>query len=567
MKYIYSLLLIFVVIGCQRKEALAPGELYEKYRPSVVLIKNEFVYKATLDNNLKLYFIPEGDEITIFTNEEEALQNAAISYGTGFIINDAGQIATNRHVVYPEISQRVVWREISSYLDGLAEDIRYDLEENQTEIEEVIKVYNTYYNELSPSEATSLRNKHDELKIEISELNELLSLTKFSWKNSSFEVIDLRLGIAYDNTFVESEDDFEGCVRINKSESTDIDLAIIQLKSKRTPSHIAEYFKIEQEGEVQKLKMDDEVYMIGYNEGIGLANTEEGIKSQFTKGNVSQDPSPKRLMYTVPTLPGSSGSPVMDKWGNLVAINYAKTYDYQGFSFGVPVDNLRALQNNKFPELIKEEQINEIAEIRNDEELFPNTVAKPSKVNTNYFNILPAGSIIHWSGSKPTGEHFGVISIREGSFVLKNGHLVGGNVMIDMSSLKVKDDMAKEHVTNLENHLKGTVEGKEGHFFNVKQYPTAEFNIIDVNQRNGKNYLIGNLTMKGISKQIEFPVSIDVNGDESILEVESEVIQLDRTRWDINYGSKSIFSGLGDRFISDNIEIRFMVKARIHSSI
>ncbi len=567
MKHIYSLLLIFVVVGCQRKEAPAPGELYEKYRPSVVLIKNEYLYKATLDNNLKIYFIPEGDEITLFTDEEEALQNAAISYGTGFIINDAGQIATNRHVVYPEVSPKIVWREISSYLDGLAEKISLDLEKNQTEIEEIIKFYNTNYNELSPSEATSLRKKHDELKIEISELNDFLSLTEFSWKNSTIEVVDISLGIAYDNTFVDVRDDFEGCVRIKKSESTDIDLAIIQLKSKRTPSHIINYFNLEQVGVVQKLKMDDEVYMIGYNEGIGLANTEEGIKSQFTKGNVSQDPSAKRIMYTVPTLPGSSGSPVMDKWGNLVAINYAKTFNYQGFSFGVPVDNLIALQNNKIPEVIKEAQKNQIAEIKNDEELFPNTVAKPKKVKTYYYNILPSSSILHWSGSKPTGEHNGVISIREGSFALKNGNIVGGNVMIDMRSLEVIDDMGENLVTNLENHLKGTVEGKEGDFFNVNHYPTAEFNIIKVNQRNGKNYLFGNLTMKGTSNQIEFPVTININMDETILEVVSEVIQLDRTRWGINYGSKSIFSGLGDHFISDDIKIRFDVKSKIHQSL
>ena len=74
-----------------------------------------------------------------------------------------------------------------------------------------------------------------------------------------------------------------------------------------------------------------------FNHGFSLANTKQGIKSQFTSGTISQESDGERILYTIPTLQGSSGSPIIDKWGNLVAVNFAKISVTQSFSFGVPL--------------------------------------------------------------------------------------------------------------------------------------------------------------------------------------------------------------------------------------
>ncbi len=134
-----------------------------------------------------------------------------------------------------------------------------------------------------------------------------------------------------------------------------------------------------------------------------------------------------------------------------------------------------------------------------------------------------------------------------------------GSFVINMNSIEVQD-LEGDDKASLENHLKGTVEGKEGDFFNVNEFPKATFEITGVDQVEGNTMLHGNLTMKGETKNVEFPVNIDVDGDE--LELTSEAFTIDRTNWGINYGSKSVFDNLGDKFISDDITLTVKVKAK-----
>jgi polyisoprenoid-binding protein YceI len=108
---------------------------------------------------------------------------------------------------------------------------------------------------------------------------------------------------------------------------------------------------------------------------------------------------------------------------------------------------------------------------------------------------------------------------------------------------------------NLEAHLKGTVEGKEGDFFNVKEFPTAKFEMTGLEN----NVVKGNLTIKNKTNAIEFPAIVTEEGDKMMLK--SEPFEIDRTKWEVNYGSKSIFPSLGDKFINDAIKITVSVVA------
>lgn len=177
------------------------------------------------------------------------------------------------------------------------------------------------------------------------------------------------------------------------------------------------------------------------------------------------------------------------------------------------------------------------------------------------YEIDITASTIEWRGTKPTGEHKGTIAIQDGSLTATQEEITSGSVTIDMNSIKVTDEgMDDKDRTSLENHLKGTVDGKETDFFNVKEFPTATFEITGVSEENGQTMMQGNLTLKESTKNIQFPVDTDIDEDEVTLE--SETFTIDRTNWGVNYGSKSVFDNLGDNFISDEMELTIKVTAK-----
>ena len=188
----------------------------------------------------------------------------------------------------------------------------------------------------------------------------------------------------------------------------------------------------------------------------------------------------------------------------------------------------------------------------------PKQTLAPTQEATSY-RVTTENSTIAWLGSKPTGNHTGTISIKEGTFYLQAATIESGKFVIDMNSITVTDLKQNSGKESLESHLKGTVEGKEGDFFNVMQYPTATFEVTGVADVAGKTMMSGNLTMLSISQNISFPVQ--VTSQDNMIQVKSETFTIDRTKWGINYGSKSIFDNLGDKFIDDDMEITIDVTA------
>ncbi|KJJ38257.1 YceI family protein [Aequorivita vladivostokensis] len=173
--------------------------------------------------------------------------------------------------------------------------------------------------------------------------------------------------------------------------------------------------------------------------------------------------------------------------------------------------------------------------------------AEPTEMATEY-TVDTSASQIMWEGAKPTGKHNGTIMLSSGTIHLNEGNVEAGEFVIDMNSIN-DEDLEGEDKANLEAHLKGTVEGKEGDFFNVKEYPTAKFEMTGYEN----NMVKGNLTIKDKTHAIEFPATVTMEGDKMMLK--SETFEIDRTKWGVNYGSKSVFPNLGDKFINDTMKI------------
>lgn len=192
----------------------------------------------------------------------------------------------------------------------------------------------------------------------------------------------------------------------------------------------------------------------------------------------------------------------------------------------------------------------------NEKEIEKELVAasEASELATEY-TVDKDESIITWEGSKPTATHHGTMKLDSGVLLVNEGQIEAGKFLIDMKSI-TDEDLEGEYKDNLEAHLKGTAEGKEGDFFNVNEYPTSTFEWTGYEN----DIIKGNLTIKDKTNPIEFAAKVSV--DDTQITIHSEPIKLDRTKWGVNFGSKSVFDNLGDKFINDIMVIKVDLVAK-----
>ena len=181
--------------------------------------------------------------------------------------------------------------------------------------------------------------------------------------------------------------------------------------------------------------------------------------------------------------------------------------------------------------------------------------ASEAEIGAEIFNAVVDKSSIEWKGFKPTGSHTGTIAIKEGAVSVNNGVIESGNFAIDMASISVTDiPIDDEGNAKLRGHLTSP------DFFDIASFPMAKFEITGLQTTDGKTMLSGNLTMKDVTNNISIPVKTSIEGDEMILR--SETFTIDRSKWNVKYGSKSFFDNLGDSFINDDIELTVNLVAK-----
>ncbi len=165
--------------------------------------------------------------------------------------------------------------------------------------------------------------------------------------------------------------------------------------------------------------------------------------------------------------------------------------------------------------------------------------------------VNTANSIINWGGSAVGKKHTGTLSISDGNVQVENGKVSSGNFTINMGSIKCTDLPADQGGGKLEGHLKSP------DFFDIGVYPNAKFEITKVtalNSSDGANAMVyGNLTLKDVTKQIGFKAKIDVAGNKVSVDVPN--FSIDRTDFNVKYGSNKFFDDLKDKAINDKIEL------------
>jgi len=166
-------------------------------------------------------------------------------------------------------------------------------------------------------------------------------------------------------------------------------------------------------------------------------------------------------------------------------------------------------------------------------------------------------SKLEWVGEKVTGKHWGTVDIKSGELMLDGSKITGGNIMMDMTSIN-STDIEGEWKEKLDGHLKSP------DFFSTAENPTATFSIKSVKAKEGKNgnnhVITGDLTIKGITESISFPARVTMKDGELKAFASFE---LDRTKWNIQYGSGSFFDDLGDKTIYDEFQVKFNIVANM----
>lgn len=148
-------------------------------------------------------------------------------------------------------------------------------------------------------------------------------------------------------------------------------------------------------------------------------------------------------------------------------------------------------------------------------------------------------STISWVGKKIGGQHEGTIHIKEGILEVKGTKILAADFIIDMNSIACTDIKKEKSNKKLVGHLKAD------DFFGVATFPTATFQLITATSfSNNKASLTGNLTIKGKTEKITF--DLIKKGD-----TYTAKIAVDRSKFDVRYGSTSFFDSLGNKAIDD----------------
>ena len=196
-------------------------------------------------------------------------------------------------------------------------------------------------------------------------------------------------------------------------------------------------------------------------------------------------------------------------------------------------------------------------------EVAGNTTDQSWKLDTS-------ASKIEWVGTKVTGYHTGNVPLKSGEIFVKSGEVTGGKFVMDLANMQVVGPKNVDAASNkkLLGHL------KSADFFDVEKNPEGNFELTGVRPYDGTalkdstdprqeqiskykvtdptHVVSGNLTLKGVTKNVEFPARITVSGDnaEAIAK-----FNINRKDWGI------VYPGKPDDLIRDAVHLGISIKA------
>ncbi len=185
------------------------------------------------------------------------------------------------------------------------------------------------------------------------------------------------------------------------------------------------------------------------------------------------------------------------------------------------------------------------------------SVSEPPVIRDGVYGIDPEKSVVEWSGRNINNRHHGRIAVSEGGVTIQNGVPVAGSCLLDMASIINLDLQDEGWRTMLIRHL------KSDDFFDVERYPTARIElkggaaIAGATPGTPNVELAAQLTIKDVTRPICFPAIIAAQEDGTLKA--QAMLDLDRTLWNVCYGSGKLYERLGMHLVNDLISIELFI--------
>lgn len=171
------------------------------------------------------------------------------------------------------------------------------------------------------------------------------------------------------------------------------------------------------------------------------------------------------------------------------------------------------------------------------------------------FKIQQTSSTVNWTGKKVLGLHTGSINIANGFIEMSDNNMLSGEIEIDMTTIVITDIEDKKTHNEFLAHL------LNDDFFSVDKFKTAKLTIIGATKIAINQFKIdGNLTIKDITHPVSFIATVEVFTD--FLHSLGEIV-IDRTLYNIRYGSGKFIDNLGNKLIYDDFVLQFKLVGQL----
>lgn len=160
------------------------------------------------------------------------------------------------------------------------------------------------------------------------------------------------------------------------------------------------------------------------------------------------------------------------------------------------------------------------------------------------FGIDPDASRLTWTGYAEVGSWAptGTLRLAKGQLTQMGRRISSATMTMDMTSIQHENDRLQRHL-------------RDEAFFDTARFPTATFVLRSLSGTTAT----GQLTLKGITQPISFPVTTSQDG--TSLRIKGRAL-IDRALFGIRYNSTSFFADLGDQAIKNEFSLQFDVLAK-----